>query len=189
MIEDARPALENGRTISEAFEFDGYTIHLYEAPPAVGQPITFDDVIELLSGPLDRTDYQPGETVITKTWWRALEATTLDYSYSLFLRRADGAVISQVDASLLVGGTPTPNGLDVTLGGVVRPTSQWQANDPYQLATPNIVLPADLPPGDYEAWVGVYFYQDPQRLAVSSDGAGLIDKAGQLAKVAVFRVE
>jgi len=188
MIEDARPALENGRTISEQFEFEGYTIRLYEAPPADGQSIIFSDVIELLPGPLDRTVYLPGDMVVTKTWWRAVEATPLDYSYSLILRRADGMVISQVDDSLRTGGMPTPNGLDVTLGGAIKPTSQWQPDDPYQLATPNIILSADLPAGAYEAWIGVYFYQDPERLPVSSSDARLVDEAARLAKVAAFTV-
>jgi hypothetical protein len=189
ILEDTKAALENGRTISEEFQYEGYTVHLYEAPPTDGEIITFGDKFELLPGPLDRTIYHAGETVITKTWWQSLVPAGLDYSYSLVLRHADGTIISQVDDSLQSGGKPTQLGLNVTLGGDIRPTSQWTPNDPHQLATPNIVLPMDLLPGDYEAWIGVYFYQDPERLVPTSSEFGLIDQEQRLGKIAVFMVE
>jgi hypothetical protein len=189
ILGDTRAALETGRTISEEYQYEGYTVHLYEAPPADGVTVSFGDTFELLPGVLDRTDYHPGDTVVSKTWWRALQPVSQDYSYSLLLRRDDGAVIDQEDRSLQVGGMPSPIGLDVTLGGRVLSTSAWNPDDEYQLATPQFTLPADLPPGEYALWMGVYFYQNPERLIVSTEAAGLIDTENQLGKIAMFKVE
>jgi uncharacterized membrane protein len=189
ILADTKAALETGRTISEQYEYEGYTVHLYEAPPAEGTTETFGDLFQLLPGPLDRTDYHTGDTVVSKAWWRALKPANQDYSYSLILRRADGTIIAQEDHSLQVGGMPSPTGLDVGLGGQIFSTSAWQPDAPYQLATPKITLPADLPPGDYALWIGVYFYQNPERLVVFSGNEQLVDAENQLGKIAAFTVE
>src|SRR6185503_14555608 len=81
ILADTKAALETGRTISEQYEYEGYTVHLYEAPPADGTMETFGDLFQLLPGPLDMTDYHPGDMVVSKTWWKALKPANQDYSY------------------------------------------------------------------------------------------------------------
>jgi hypothetical protein len=62
--------------------------------------------------------------------------------YTVFTQLFDptGALVAQQDNWPVAG---------------LAPTDSWQAGalirDPYQLA-----LPADIPPGDYQLWVGLY---------------------------------
>lgn len=144
--DQARGPLVTGRVITQEWQFDGYTVQLYEAPPPDQVPARFGDVFEALTGGTDSPGYRPGETVLIKTWWRALRPPLLDYSYVLRLRPEDALhTVTQADGGLLIDD---------------KPTSQFAPADSWSYTPLRFTLPADLPPGRYQLALGVYFYQD-----------------------------
>lgn len=161
-VADALPPLQNGRVVSEVYLFGEYEIRLYEAPPADQAPIqvTRDDqpLFLLRVSPPNRSIYNAGDTVLLKTWWEAAQQPLFDYSTVLMLRRAGaGETLAQVDNGLL--------SIDS------QPTSAWSPDAPFILATPELILPSALPAGEYEVWLGVYYWENPTRLSLMATGA------------------
>jgi hypothetical protein len=89
-------------------------------------------------------------------FWHPLHPLTTDYTVFLHLRNAEGATVAQVDSLSLDG---------------IYPTSRWQPGetviDPFTLS-----LPADLPPGRYTLWTGMYRLETLERLPVANDTSG-----------------
>jgi hypothetical protein len=177
MPEDAAAVLNSARVVSEHYEFGAYTIQLYEQPPAYRPPVMFSDLLRLIPGGTDRTLYRSGSAVIFKSWWQAEKPPGLDYSYTLHLRRGDAesGILAQVDDGLRSAGDNLP-------------TSAWQPGDPYRLVLHTMALPRGLPRGQYELWLGIYYWEDPIRLPPTTSGSYLLDEALMLVRVAVFRV-
>jgi hypothetical protein len=173
MPDDARDALLAGRALSEEYRFGAYFVRLYEAPPRE-QPIIFDGRLALLVAPLSQSVYYPGHAVRLKTWWRALEGISLDYSYGLYLRGADGAILAQSDQGLEVEG---------------KPTSQWQPSDGDGLALSTLTLPPNLAPGEYSLWLSVYYWEDARPLTVSAPPGFVVDAQTPLVRVAQLSIE
>jgi hypothetical protein len=125
----------------------GPLVALLEAPrfeaPSGSLPIGLDfgGVVELAAAEPAASAYQPGQVVPLMIYWRALQQISADYSVSLRLLDAEGAVIAQVDSQHPVLG--------------MAPTSQWLPGqvlgDYYELQ-----LPSDLAPGDYRWGVVLY---------------------------------
>jgi hypothetical protein len=165
----AEAALLNGRDLVSEEVLRVYTIRLYEAPPA-SDPALLDDRLAVRISPAQAA-YAPGAVVQVTSWWQALSPLPLDYSYALFLRDPVGALVAQVDAGLEVDG---------------RPTSQWPAGADFRPLPLRLALPTDLPPGDYEVWLAVYFWQNPQPLPITG---GPLEHDGARLKLAAVRVD
>ncbi len=163
----AEDALAGPRDVTESYQFDDYTVRLYEAPPE--ESISIGEEFELAVRPPAHEAYAPGDEVVAKTWWRVDETVPLDYSHALMLTR-DGEVVDQVDTGLTL--------YDADLSPT--PTSQWTP-DEWLFAGVPFVLPENLPRGEYELWQTVYYWQAPVPLP-TEDGADRV-------RIASFRVE
>jgi hypothetical protein len=131
----------------------------FELPP-LDNPVgaSFDEEIELAGYSLEDVDGGRKLTLV----WRAQEQPTADrptadYTVFVHVLRPDGTCcVWQSDAM------PRDN---------TYPTTRWRPGevvvDPYA-----IVLPADLPPGEYAVEVGLYLAETGQRLGVSPGSPG-----------------
>ncbi|MGI8915849.1 MAG: hypothetical protein ACR2JY_19065, partial [Chloroflexota bacterium] len=97
----------------------------------------------------------PGGAVTIRLLWR--DERPLDQSYTVFvhLDRADGKLVAQHDGIPVAG---------------LQPTDTWRPSEVVD-DRHALLLPADLPPGDYHLDVGLY--QGQQRLSLP-DGANQI---------------
>ncbi len=86
--------------------------------------------------------------------WQAAAQPDRDYSVFVHLVDADGNIISQSDG--------------VPLGGA-RPTTGWRPGEFISDAY-NLTIPADLPPGSYDLFVGLYDPDDGTRPPVILQG-------------------
>ena len=166
--------LTSDRVQSEEYDFGDYSVRLYEAPPTSETPVQVGDLFSLLPGGVEKNQYHAGDTVTVKTWWQTPTLPTLDYSYVLYLRpQGSDTIIKQLDGGLLAG---------------TLPTSQWTPGQSYRLSQITLPLPSDLASGTYQLWIGVYFWQNPQRLAMTTTGKiplALDDTTAQIGTVVV----
>ncbi len=181
----AASELTDGRVNSELHTFGGYAIRLYEAPPPEQQPAVLGDLLEVRVGPLDRSTYRPGETVVSKVWWRAAQPLDRDYSYTFLVHDAAGNVVHQADDTLRVGGEPSEDGLIAAYG---KSTAGWTPDAGYNLATPYYAVPGNLPAGEYTLWVGAYYWEDPVRFPIEAAGDLTVDENASLVQVGAFTV-
>jgi hypothetical protein len=108
--------------------------------PQVLRPADFDDKIALLGADLPADTLTPGDPFQIILYWQALVEMDVPYSVFVHLLGTDGRVLAGHD------GQPVGN---------TRPTTGWvpgeYVTDPHQ-----VVIPADLPPGEYIIEVGLY---------------------------------
>ncbi len=112
-----------------------------------------------------------GQTINLKLAWNVLKPPPLDYTLFLHL---------------------TPVGSDQPAAQVDRlirpdyPTGVWRVGDQINDSI-DFALPADLPAGNYELWMGVYYWQTNERLAIKTRGDGDVtaDQRLRLARVRV----
>ena len=111
----------------------------------------------------------PGQTLALDIAWETLARPPVDYSLFLHLSAEDDAPpLAQADR--LLGGT--------------YPTGAWRAGD--RMADGAVLaLPADLPPGTYSVWLGVYIWQTGERLTPWVDGSPQPDGRLRLGTVRV----
>lgn len=183
MLDTAVEPLTAPRALTEEITFDDYTISLYEAPPA-RDPLVFAEGFDLQIGAVAHVDH----TLAPRLWWRANGAVEHDYSYTLLLLDANGAVVASQDAGIVTGGVPTPLGLmlDGNHRGTI--TSEWELGEPYQLMTPFLELPAGLAPGTYTLWLGIYYWETPTRLAPQDAGSYRFDSAAGLIEIGAVEI-
>jgi hypothetical protein len=112
--------------------------------------------VELTGYALDRAAYRPGEDVRVTLYWLGLRRPSSDYKVFVHLRDlADQQMISQHDSDPVYGFTPT---------------TRWDAGE--LVADEHLLpLPADIPPGTYQLWVGMYDPASGERLT-SADAPG-----------------
>ena len=112
--------------------------------------------VELLAFTADWTVYQPGDTLTVTLYWRALHS--LDQDYRTFIHLTDANVTRQ------------PSQHDGDPSGDFAPTTRWV---PGELVpdTQHLTLPADLPPGRYNIWAGMYEFPTARNLTVLSADA------------------
>jgi len=95
---------------------------------------------------------QPGDVIQVRLVWSADVLPARPYKVFLHLRDGDGNVVAQRDSEP---------------GGGSRPTTGWPPGESI-VDNHGLLLPADLPPGEYELWVGLYDPFDPSvRLPVA----------------------
>ena len=119
------------------------------APAQIASPVVFADSISLLGAHVE-TDDQSAQTRIT-LWWEALRELEQDHTVFVHVVDRDGNMVANGDGPPLQGGFPT---------------SLWQTGD--GVADEHVVvLPKDLPAGEYAIQVGWYDPTSGQRLATS----------------------
>ncbi len=122
----------------------------YDKPPPTGIA-TFGDLFALRRFVAPQTA-APGAAITVALWWTAGQPPPLDYSVSVFLLDAAGALVAQHDGPPLDGRAPT---------------STWPPGA-LQFDAHTVHLPPDLPPGSYTLGVKVYWYGDGQPLPVET---------------------
>ena len=159
-------------------------VPLAETPaslPAPSQAITLGGLFSIKglalavdgnSQPLDSPlSIKAGQTINLQLVWDVLKPPSVDYTLFLHL---------------------TPVGADQPAAQVDRlirpdyPTGVWRAGDKINDGL-DFTLPADLPTGHYELWMGVYYWQTNERLAIQTRGDGDVtaDQRLRLARVTV----
>ncbi len=112
--------------------------------------------VMLLGYDIDRRAVAPGGEINVTLYWAAQVPVPVDYSVFLHLAAPEGAPYAQADGHPQHGAYPT-SFLDV--GEVVA--------DPR-----TVVVPADLPPGEYPLVAGMYFLETGERLSwLAPDGS------------------
>jgi hypothetical protein len=129
-----------------------------------------EDTVELLAFTADRASYHGGDTVAVTLYWRALRS--LDQDYKTFVHLTDAAMTRQ------------PAQHDGDPGGGFSPTTRWQ---PGELVpdTHYLALPANLAPGRYRLWAGMYQYEPLRNLTVLSADVPTTDNRILLGEIEV----
>jgi len=118
-----------------------------------------------------RSQVKPGEPLSFTLHWRANASVALDYTAFVHLLNSTGEKVAQLDWQ--------PN------DGISRlPTSSWAA-DQMVVDTQTLKLPESMTPGTYRLIVGLYHWQDGQRLLAAGDDV----EAGDVAMVNYFVVD
>ncbi|MCC6457404.1 MAG: glycosyltransferase family 39 protein [Caldilineaceae bacterium] len=129
-----------------------------ELPNAVPLAAHFGDEIALDSYQLARSD----EGLEVTLRLSALRRPARDYTIFLHVEQTPGEIIAQSDAQPRDGQYPT---------GI------WDAGEEV-VSTWRVALPASLPPGSYKVWMGVYYWENGERLPIQ--GAGVVIDADRL---------
>jgi len=144
----------------------------FDAGPELAVPVgaRFGSGLELVGLSSLPQSAAPGSTLDVVLQWRAVASVARDYTVFVHLRTTEGQQVAQHD------GQPTWYG--------VRPTTGWKPGeliwDLHRLS-----LPSDLPPGQYDLIVGVYFWQTGERLPVRDQAGALLGDELRLGTVRV----
>ena len=126
--------------------------------------------VELLAYVAGGGAYHPGDTVSVTLYWRALR--TLDQDYKTFVHLIDAEVTRQ------------PAQHDGDPGGGFTPTTRWLAGE----IVPDmhhLQLPADLEPGRYRLWAGMYEHDTVRNLTILSSDTPAADGRVELGEIEV----
>lgn len=150
-----------------------------EPPP---QAITLGDTLEVeglelsVDGERQQADREvtlvAGQTINLKLLWGALQPPPVDYTLFLHL-----TPVGETQPSAQVDRLIRPD----------YPTGVWCTGDQINDVV-DFVLPADLPLGKYALWLGVYYWQTGERLAIQTRGDGDVTDDQRL-RLAVVTVE
>jgi hypothetical protein len=129
-----------------------------------------EDSVELLALTTDRATYQPGDTVSVTLYWRALRQ--LEQDLKTFIHLTDANLTRQ----------PAQHDGDPNSG--FTPTTRWV---PGELVpdTHHLGLPADLEPGRYRLWAGMYEHETVRNLTVVSSETAAADGRVLLGEIEV----
>jgi hypothetical protein len=128
------------------------------------------DAITLLGYDLAPAGAQkPGQDLKLTLYWQGAGPLSEDYSVFVHLRDGEGRKVAQTD------GFPS---------GGAWPTSAWEPNQPVADLR-SITIPADLTPGRYGLWAGMYRLSDQTRLPIRASGQEVQDDAILLAEIEV----
>jgi hypothetical protein len=112
--------------------------------------------VTLLGYDVNALEVAPGEAVDVTLYWAARAAVPADYTIFLHLAAPEGPPYAQADGQPQYGSYPT---------------SFWDAGE-VVIDHRTIVLPADLPPGEYPLVTGMYLLETGERLRwLASDGS------------------
>jgi hypothetical protein len=98
----------------------------------------------------------PGQSMRLTFYWQATAPMPHNYTVFVHLRQPGGGNVAQADRRPL---------------GSVFPTTLWPVGETIR-ETGELTLPADLPPGPYELWTGLYRLDTLERLPVQNDTSG-----------------
>jgi hypothetical protein len=123
--------------------------------PTAGASVSLGDRVSLAGYDVPAGAWQPGDVVPLSLFWKQL--TTLEEDYTVFVHLLDGSgeVVAQND-SAPAGGS--------------RPTSGWNGGEEI-VDRHGLLLPDDLPPGEYVLSVGMYLPGTGVRLEMTDPAA------------------
>jgi hypothetical protein len=119
-----------------------------------------DQPIALTAVAVGQGPFSPGDIVPTTLFWQADGPIAERYKVFLHLLDSEGRLIAQTDSEP---------------GGGLMPTSIWT---PGEIVTDRygLLLPEDLPGGEYRLVAGLYHLLTGERLVVTTDGAPPSDR-------------
>jgi hypothetical protein len=120
-----------------------------------------DGQIQLAGYELDPKPVKPGEPVTLTLFWQAVRRPRADYTVFVHVLGADGQLVAQADSQPQSGSYPT---------------SFWDEGEVVEDSHP-IMIPAEIPPGQYAIEIGLYRLDTGERLPVNGDARGVIDVA------------
>jgi len=141
-----------------------------DAPVAVSVSAEFAGEIGLVAARLSRSQLRPGEALCVEVNWRAIAKPFENYTVFVHLIDSQGRLVAQNDQQPQAG---------------FAPTSAWTSG----LAVTDrhgLILPADLPLGEYDVRVGLYRSDDQSATPITR--SDLPERSGKnvpLAKVKV----
>jgi hypothetical protein len=115
---------------------------------------------------------RPGEILPLSLLWRAVAPVPQDYSVGIFLMTGDGRLVAERNSYPV---------------NYFAPTQQWR---PGQLIRDNhgLQIPVGIAPGEYEVWIVVYWWQQPdERLPVRDSDGKLLGDHARLTTITVVR--
>lgn len=124
--------------------------------PAHPVQATFGDTVQLLGYTVEPQQPQPGQSLRLTLYWQPIAAMAHDYTVFVHLRQPAGGNVAQADHRPL---------------GDLYPTSIWPVGETIR-ETSDLALPAGIPPGEYDLWVGLYRLETGERLPVQNDTSG-----------------
>ncbi len=89
---------------------------------------------------LPQTSIQPGQTLPLTLIWQAVAVPGTNYAIFVHIADAQGQIVAQRDGLPMQG---------------FRPTISWRAGEVI-IDPQDVAIGADVPPGDYTVWVGLY---------------------------------
>jgi hypothetical protein len=125
--------------------------------PTAGTSVSLGNRVSLAGFDVPAGPWQPGDIIPLTLFWKRLTALEEDYNVFVHLLNADGELVAQND-SAPAGGT--------------RPTSGWQAGEEI-VDRHGLLLPYDLPPGEYVLSAGMYLPATGVRLGMTDPAAEL----------------
>jgi hypothetical protein len=135
--------------------------------PAHSLEAIFGGVIRLAGYTVEPNQPAPGESLRLTLYWQPFSPLSHDYTVFVHLRQPDGNTIAQADHRPLES---------------LYPTTLWPTGETIRESS-QLALPAALPPGDYELWVGLYRLETGERLPIQPDNSG--ENAVRLGRVSV----
>ncbi len=128
----------------------------------------FADQIELVG--FEMTEAKPGESLEVSLYWEALHPIDEDYVVFVHVLNSNGELVANHDSRPENGRFPTP----AWLPGIVIPD------------THTLLLPVELPAGEYQLKAGLYQPESGERLpAATAEGNMPADKAILLTKITI----
>ncbi len=121
-------------------------------------PVSFAGLISLDVLEVASADLKPGDALIVRLHWRALQRLDRNYTIFVHLIDANGEMIDAYDS-------PPRQGL--------APTSGWRVNDP---VADGVIISIDdtIPPGEYRLAIGLYDPMTLERLMISGSASDQI---------------
>jgi len=121
-------------------------------------PVSFAGQISLDTLEVASANLRPGDSLIVRLHWRALQRVEHDYTMFVHLIDASGKMLDAYDS-------PPRQGL--------APTSGWRVNDP---VADGVIISIDdaIPPGEYRLAMGLYNSMTLERLMISGSASDQI---------------
>ncbi|MCB0209691.1 MAG: glycosyltransferase family 39 protein [Anaerolineae bacterium] len=130
--------------------------HPIALEPAHPVQATLGDQVQLLGYTVEPGTPGPGQSPRLTLYWQAIAPMPQDYTVFVHLRQPEGGNVAQADHRPL---------------GSLYPTSIWPPGEIIR-ETSELPLPADLSPGDYDLWTGLYLLETGERLPIRDDTSG-----------------
>ncbi len=147
----------NGLEYARIYKLNSH-LDFYNAPTYEQVDVMLGDRIMLEGYDVAQRTFASGESLFLSLSWRALEAPGEKLKGFVHLSNSSGELVSQSDGEPMVA---------------LRPTEGWRTGE--QIADHyKVVLPEDLPAGDYTLRVGMY-HLSGERLAMTQDGESIGD--------------
>lgn len=136
-----------------------YLVSVPQDVPEYTSALTFGEQVRLHGYDLPQGNtYQAGDIVPASVLVSATQTIARDYTFSLQIVDSAGVVVAQQDSPPIAG---------------FERTSTWTPDQQWRDAR-GLVLPADLPTGNYRLQMIVYYWEDGVRLDVVTDDGDII---------------